>query len=175
MSNRSRAASTPRAKRTLLGGAALNVRVSVAKSKGRSVLFEARPKGELPRSKPYVPGQGASRIPKAWSDTHVKRDIVNHGYSADYMLGALSVRAPIKRFVNNTQTFVALEWLGPPSLFDQCMALDVDHSKGRKPVGTLPPWKPTPIVKPAKVALDAAVLAWRQAKQLAFTEALLSF
>lgn len=70
-----------------------------------------------------------------------------------------------------------LLWRGPPSLFDECQAIEpkrVIGAKFHEPVGKLPPWRDAVPRAPTarEIELEALINDWRGRQQLAYLEAL---
>ena len=102
-----------------------------------------------------------SRVLTGWRDTHIKRDIVVPRVTSEYMD---KLRA--------MPTFVEPE----ATLFDQCDG----HLVNRRAAwswGLLPKHGPSEYDPRARERdeLELAVMAWQEARQLAYTEALLSY
>jgi hypothetical protein len=115
-----------------------------------------------------------SRIPKAWADTNIKREVQPIPLDAGYWSMLNSRPTPIIKTVGATKTFKALTWRGEPCLWDDCIVVSKGNEKRWQPIGKLPDWQPALVtVKPAKVALDSAVQAWRQRVQAEHAELLI--
>lgn len=159
-SNRSRATQARRRGKTKLGGGSIDLstrmRAGVLGSNGEA--------------------KSLSRIPKAWAEVHRKVDVrptpIVHQQWAKL---CASVR-PLVMHVGHTKTIKAIEWRGPPCLFDECVATP-RIAIGRRlhwPVGSLPEYRAA-AVRPRtaqQMAIDRMVEDWRGRQQLVYLEAI---
>ena len=163
LSNRSRGGSGKRRKRTLLGGASIEVRAH------REPLMQSTYQGRKQSN--------TSRIPREWSDTHRKVDITPIKYDHYNWAKQCSSVKPLVLSVGHTQTFKGLTWRGPECLYDWCVAMPHRGVLGARlyqPCGSLPEYK-KPLVKPPtaqQIAIDKLVADWRARQQLAYLQAL---
>lgn len=119
-------------------------------------------------------GIARSTIKGSWSDTYHK-PAHSQRISHSHLLSMLAKPAPLLLKVGATQTVKAIEYRGEPCLFDWCAsAPHAIHERLHQPKGSLPVWRPQKReTSPLKLEADAAVAAFRAARQLAYTQALI--
>lgn len=196
MSNRSKASSLPRKGRTLMGGSSIALVSGLRDTTKAVVIVKGKHRGST---------KLASSLPGSWSDTyHKPSNAVDYSLAAWARINTVRIRFNPNKVQANKQTlrvwdavkrkFVArriqigapgskyqapapeLLMRGEPCLFDDCTGKPSLRNQQYHPVtGSLPAWTPSPIVKPEREAINAAVQAWKAAQLLAYYDALIAW